>query len=1009
MKFRPILYLCILSFWAINLSAQGIGALGHMPTPHATDLGRFGDFSMSYYTGNANVTIPIHSFTQRGITLDISLTYDTSGLPVNKLPGWVGPGWTLNAGGVITRLRKNYCDEMTFVGSPFNDNFSNYFNSYSNVASDGTPNTTYLCNYESCIWHDFSPDIFYFSFMGKTGSFFLGTDGEWKMSCNDNLVVEFDHTNLNNFIAPIFPNHLGDASIKHPYPIKGFAIYDDEGNQYYFGGNNDYIEYSTDLFHTSNEETVEPWVATAWYLKSIKDRNGQLLYSFSYERGNYLVQLYKTPFPSQNPAFSGTLNLPLYPSSINIADEEYITFAMESPYQAGRAARALYPSVYNGPDGSPKSLTPGYTPNSQKPFFYLQSNRQDVLQFNVLPAPDVDDPLSGMDIKFLKEIRVNPLSEQTSITYKLEYDSLARYHLTSLTAEDYGGPAYKHSFKYYNYGSLTPDYLTDQHDFWGYYNEPYSPGSGGGYQPGDPYIHEDGEYGEEEQGLQEIPVDSIRKPNLAYSKMGMLQEIIFPTGGKTVFDYELNDYSIIQTEEYPWIAQEHGTAGGLRIKSITEYEDSAGSTATRQRLFSYVNPYTGESSGQLMENEGQPVYYEIRRGNTLAALSVPAIPLGTTLGTHIGYSYVTETVDDVMSRRLHFTNFTNAYEGEPNVYLPAQNEMDPSEVGNAGGYLRFCLGKLLDETITDGDANIVCKTAYKYRTDTNVLMQQFSFGFNNILYLNTSPESLQEVSNQMLYRLYYPKYDIERIIQSTAHGNAMVCDTTFLTMTTYDQLMNDWEIKPYFRKCSSERIVRGNSSFTKDYSYTTFSNYFLPQTSVRTSENSTVVRTDEKQYALYNNKPQLKYEITRLANGPADTLVTYFDWDINGRLNSFARKGEHTTHLFWKPYSDHLLASVTGPFVRSDLVCPAQGLNYSGGPLNVIQTASGGQSIFNIPDVRAATYLYDKHGCIVSSATGNGQVTYYFYDGFGRLTEIQDADHNTLQRFTYNYSTSQAQ
>ena len=791
MKNLSVLYFCILSFWAINLSAQGIGALGHMPSPQAADLGRFGDFSMSYYTGNANVNIPIRSFTQRGITLDISLTYDTSGLPVNKLPGWVGPGWTLNAGGVITRLRKNYCDEMTFVGSPFNDNFSNYFNSYSNIVSEGTPNTTYLCNYESCVWHDFSPDIFYFNFMGKTGSFFLGTDGEWKVSSDDNLVVEFDYTDLNNFIEPIFPNHLGDVSIKHPYPIKGFTLYDDQGNQYDFGGSNDYIEYSTDLFHTSNEETVEPWVATAWYLKSIKDRNGQLLYSFSYERGKYLVQLYRTPFPAQNPAYSGTLNLPLYPSSINIADQEYITFTMESPYHAGRAARALYPSVYNGPNGTPRSLTPGYTPNSQKPFFYLQSNRADVLQFNVLPASDFDDPLSGMDIKFLKEIKVNPLNEQTSLTYTLGYDSLTRYHLTSLTAEDYGGLKYRHSFKYNNYASLSPDYLTDQHDFWGYFNKPYTPGSGGGHQPSDPYINGDDLPGGGEgevPGQQETLIDSIRKPDLVYSKMGMLEEIMFPTGGKTVFDYELNDYSIIQAEEYPWVVQECGTAGGLRIKSITEYEDSLSTTATKQLLFSYVNPFTGESSGQLMENEGQHTYFEERRGVTLTASSVPAIQLGTTLGTHIGYSYVTETVDNVLSRRLHFTNFTAAYEGGSNVYLPAQNEMNPFEVGNSGGYLRFSLGKLLDETVTDSEENTFSKTEYKYRTDTDVLMQQFSFGFDNILYLNTLPESFQEFSNQMLYRLYYPKYDIERIIQSTAHGNAMVCDTTFLTMTTYDQL-----------------------------------------------------------------------------------------------------------------------------------------------------------------------------------------------------------------------------
>ena len=73
------------------------------PTPTAADLGRYGDIPVSYYTGNANITIPIYTFNVRGVELPIRFDYDTRGVQLNKLPGWTGYNWTLSAGGVVTR------------------------------------------------------------------------------------------------------------------------------------------------------------------------------------------------------------------------------------------------------------------------------------------------------------------------------------------------------------------------------------------------------------------------------------------------------------------------------------------------------------------------------------------------------------------------------------------------------------------------------------------------------------------------------------------------------------------------------------------------------------------------------------------------------------------------------------------------------------------------------------------------------------------------------------------
>ncbi|WP_312769839.1 hypothetical protein, partial [Epilithonimonas sp.] len=46
---------------------------------------------------------------------------------------------------------------------------------------------------------DYEPDIFTFNFMGYSGKFFLGSDGEWKVSSSNNLKVIID---INDTVQP---------------------------------------------------------------------------------------------------------------------------------------------------------------------------------------------------------------------------------------------------------------------------------------------------------------------------------------------------------------------------------------------------------------------------------------------------------------------------------------------------------------------------------------------------------------------------------------------------------------------------------------------------------------------------------------------------------------------------------------------------------------------------------------------------------------------------------------
>ncbi len=64
-------FLFILFLLPVLSSAQS-DFPGEVPTPQAADLGRYGDVPVSLYTGTMSLSIPIHSVTVRGVTLDAS-------------------------------------------------------------------------------------------------------------------------------------------------------------------------------------------------------------------------------------------------------------------------------------------------------------------------------------------------------------------------------------------------------------------------------------------------------------------------------------------------------------------------------------------------------------------------------------------------------------------------------------------------------------------------------------------------------------------------------------------------------------------------------------------------------------------------------------------------------------------------------------------------------------------------------------------------------------------------
>ncbi|KAA3624441.1 MAG: RHS repeat protein, partial [Bacteroidetes bacterium] len=134
------------------------------PSPTAAALGKYGEIPVSHYTGTPNISIPLYKATGKQISLPLTLSYHAGGFKVDEVAGNTGLGWSLIAGGAVTRTVRGHADEspngfftLPIANPPSSQDLKN--------AADGTLDT--------------EPDIFYFNFAGYSGKFVFEPDHDF--------------------------------------------------------------------------------------------------------------------------------------------------------------------------------------------------------------------------------------------------------------------------------------------------------------------------------------------------------------------------------------------------------------------------------------------------------------------------------------------------------------------------------------------------------------------------------------------------------------------------------------------------------------------------------------------------------------------------------------------------------------------------------------------------------------------------------------------------------------
>ncbi len=143
------------------------------PSPTAASLSKYGEFPVSYYTGLPNISIPIYEVKSGDLSLPISLSYHAGGIKVEEIASWVGLGWSLNAGGVISRTIRGIADEIDDRSG-----FGNYREAFNTVVDPSTSTSIKndILNFVQHGQQDLESDIYHFNFAGYSGKFYMDAD-----------------------------------------------------------------------------------------------------------------------------------------------------------------------------------------------------------------------------------------------------------------------------------------------------------------------------------------------------------------------------------------------------------------------------------------------------------------------------------------------------------------------------------------------------------------------------------------------------------------------------------------------------------------------------------------------------------------------------------------------------------------------------------------------------------------------------------------------------------------
>jgi hypothetical protein len=532
--------------------------------PEVNEILKSFETPVSLYTGSPDISVPIYNIKEGDINFDIKLSYNSTGITVGERASWVGLGWNLSVPTLVRNVRQ------------IPDDFSQGFfyetqytvNNVYNLLSTLHPNVPLGGEGQIC------PQCVEIDYLYKTGMLDLESD-DYRITLPDGNSISFMVNQERNSQHPIghivqFPD--SDYKIDYITSTGNWEIINPQGYKYiYIMGNKIISQHTYTIGGTSigvENPVKDQEYRSTWALSKIISPSNHIL-NFEYDPVIYedcelinqtrTFSVVETAFPDDGrniifTNYSKTKGTNLYISRI------WGEFGEVIFNKDGRIDYTTYGKKLNNIEIKNKS---GVINKIAFEYNYMAS---------IPSAP---------------KYTCNRFENDNDISKRL---MLRRITLNADTPQNIS-----YQFNYNN--QILPNRFSYGRDWWGYYN---GQDNNPGLTPSIDIV---------------MFEENNRNVKPAFTKAGILEEIIYPTGGKTRFLFESNrgifkDYNIIGQQQkvhdiIPFITKQHFFSTNEDITPILNKVYLHPLTSTAEELTT-----AGNQIIEITTNTNQCIYSE---------------------------------------------------------------------------------------------------------------------------------------------------------------------------------------------------------------------------------------------------------------------------------------------------------------------------------------------------------------------------------------------------------------
>ena len=498
------------------------------PSPTVAALMKFEEVPVNLYTGIPNVSVPIFSTKTKGRGLDfsMSLNYHPNSAAVREHASYTGLGWSLMAGGTISRTVRGFPDEVNngvCIGI-YQNNLGANSNVYYTAFNGLSFNIPAYFRYDAFERgkYDTEHDLWQFNFMGHSGKFILKKNSQGNLEVQKldaniyKIEVDYTFTNANN-----------------QYTFNSFTITDDKGFKYLFNVKENTVSSTSvqttpisvggDATTISLAQNQQNFVSS-FHLKNVKDINNSILIDFTYVNVNevykdhsYEDNLYSIETMAEIDEIKQTLISANYVDVPGIEGPSLNVTAVNAELAKLEPIRKINVSIRSV---ATKKILSIDVKNQCRIDFEHETGRQDTwftsgpqsVKLKSITIKNYDLPLASViqKFEFVYEYLTNNMGQSYGASIPLKRLALAEIKTFGKNTTDFQSQKFSYKSSINHLQALSEDY-------WGNFNS---------------------------RTLNYCNIENTQyQTNKDYATVDVLEKISYPTGGYTFLNFGSNTYS----------------------------------------------------------------------------------------------------------------------------------------------------------------------------------------------------------------------------------------------------------------------------------------------------------------------------------------------------------------------------------------------------------------------------------------------------------------------------------